>query len=223
MHFARAAIEGNSFLGIFAKTNDSVTLLPKNSSEKLKKICSDVLKTQVITVSISNSSLIGIFSAMNSNGMVLPSLVYDYELHELQEAGLNAAVVNDRNSAFGNNILVNDSACLVNPAMNSKSIKTIADCLGVEVVKGTIAGYKTVGVMAVVTKRGLLLKSSVADEELSSLESLFKVKAAVGTANMGVPFVGLCMLANSNGFIAGELTSGFELNRIDEALGFMER
>jgi translation initiation factor 6 len=223
MHFARTAIEGNSFIGIFAKTNDSVTLLPKNSPEKFKKICSEVLKTQVVTTSVANSNLIGIFSAMNSNGIVLPALVYEYELKELKHAGLNAAVVDDKSSAFGNNILANDSACVVNPAMSHRSITSIADCLGVEVVKGTVGGYKTIGASALVTNKGLLAKTSVTEEELASLEKLFKVKAAVGTANMGVPFVGLCMLANANGFIAGELTSGFELNRIDEALGFMGR
>ncbi len=223
MHFAKAAIEGNSFLGIFAKTNDSITLLPKNSSEKLKKACSEVLKTQVVTATISNSNLIGIFSAMNSNGMVLPAAVYDYELDELREAGLNVSVIDDRNSAFGNNILTNDSACLINPSMSNRSMKSIADCLGVEVVKGRVGGHKTVGASAVVTNNGLLAKTSVTDEELASLEGLFKVRGAVGTANMGVPFIGLCMLANRNGFVAGELTSGFELNRIDEALGFMGR
>ncbi|NYZ76496.1 translation initiation factor IF-6 [Candidatus Micrarchaeota archaeon] len=221
MHFAKAAMEGNPFLGIFAKTNDSITLLPKNSSEKFKKICSEVLNTRVVTASVSNSNLIGLFSAMNSNGIVLPALVYESELKELKEAGLNAAVVGDKSSAFGNNILANDSACLVNPAMGRKSLKSIADCLGVEVVKGTVGGYKTVGVSAVVTNRGMLAKTSVTDEELVSLESIFKVKGAVGTANMGMPFVGLCMLANKHGFVAGELTSGYELNRIDEAFGFI--
>ena len=223
MHFAKAAIEGNSFLGIFAKTNDSLTLLPKNSSEKLKKTCSEVLKTQVVTASVSNSNLIGIFSAMNSNGIVLPASLYDYELDEFKHAGLNAAVFADKSSAFGNNILTNDSACIVNPAMTNKSIKCIADCLGVEVVKGTVGGYKTVGASAVVTNQGLLAKTSVTDEELASLEGIFKVKGAVGTANMGVSFVGLCMLANKHGFVAGELTSGYELNRIDEAFGFIGR
>jgi translation initiation factor 6 len=80
-----------------------------------------------------------------------------------------------------------------------------------------------VGALAVVTNNGMLAKTSVTDEELASLEGIFKVKGAVGTANMGVPFVGLCMLANKHGFVAGELTSGYELNRIDEAFGFIGR
>jgi translation initiation factor 6 len=223
MHSARTVIEGNSFLGIFAKTNDCVTLLPKNSHERFKKICSDVLKTEVVATSIANSDLMGILSAMNSSGVVLPYTAYKTELRELGEAGLNAAVVGDKRTALGNNLLVNDNACVANPALSSKSIKEIEDCLGVEVVRGTIAGHKTVGVMAVVTNKGIFTKTNVSDEELSSLESIFKVKGAVGTANMGVPFVGLCMIANSNGFVVGETTSGFELSRIDEAFGFVGR
>jgi translation initiation factor 6 len=223
MHFARAAIEGNPFIGIFAKTNDCLTLLPKNAPEKFKRTCSDVLKTKVVATSIANSNLVGMLSAMNSNGIVLPPTAYASELEELREAGLNATIVEEKHTAFGNNILVNDYACMVNRSLSSRSVREIADCLGVESVKGAIGGYNTVGVMAVVTNKGILTKTNVTDEELFSLEKLFKVKGAVGTANMGVPFVGLCVIANSNGSIAGEITSGFELQRMDEALGFMGR
>jgi translation initiation factor 6 len=223
MHFARATIEGNSFLGIFSKTNDRITLIPKNAPEKFGRICSEVLKTQGIAASIANSNLLGMMSAMNSKGIVLPSTAYKSELKCLEEAALNTAVINDKRTALGMNILVNDFACMANPAMRPESIRDIADCLGVEVVKGTIGGNKTVGGMAVVTNKGLLTRTSVTDEELSFLENLFKVKGATGTANMGIPFVGLCIIANSNGFIAGETTSGFELNRIDEAFGFIGR
>jgi len=223
MHVARAAFEGNPFVGIFAKTNDCLTLVPKAATERFKSSCSEVLRTRVITASIANSDLLGMFSAMNSNGIVLPSLAYESEVRILREAGLNVMVVNERRTALGNNVLVNDSACMVNPEIGNESARCIGDCLGVEVVKGTIGGYKTVGFAAVVTNKGVLTRTNVTDEEFSSIEKLFKVKGSVGTANMGVPFVGLCMFANGNGVVVGETTSGFELNRIDEALGFIGR
>jgi len=223
MHVARTAFEGNPFVGIFAKTNDRLTLLPKAATEKFKGVCSEVLKTQVITASIANSDLLGMFSAMNSNGIVLPSMAYESEVGSLREAGLNVAVIDERRTALGNNILVNDYACMINPELSAESAKSISDCLGVEVVKGTIGGYNTVGFAAVVTNKGILTRTNVTDEEFSSLEEFFKVKGAVGTANMGVSFVGLCMLANSNGAVVGETTSGFELSRIDEAFGFIGR
>jgi translation initiation factor 6 len=223
MHVARATFEGNPFVGIFAKTSDCLTLLPKAATERFKRACSEALKTKIITASIANSDLLGMFSAMNSNGIVTSSMAYESEVGSLREAGLNLAVISERRTALGNNILVNDYACMINPALSEESAKCIGDCLGVEVVRGTIGGYKTVGFAAVATNRGILARTNITDEELSFLEELFKVKGAVGTANMGVSFVGLCMLANSNGVVVGEMTSGFELNRIDEALGFIGR
>lgn len=220
MHFAKAAMEGNSFLGIFAKTNDKVTVLPSNAPEKLKRVYSEVLKTRLITTSISNSSLIGVFCAMNSNGMVLPSTAYESEVKLLKKESINAVIVEDKRTALGNNLLVNDHGCLANPSLSKESLKRIEDCLGVEVVAGTIGGSRIVGSAAVVTNRGIFTRTNVSEEEFSFLENFFKVKGSFGTANMGVPFVGLCIVANSNGFVAGEMTSGFEIQRIDEALGF---
>lgn len=214
-------MEGNSFLGIFARTSDKLTVLPKNAPEKLRRVCSGVLKTPVITASISNSSLIGVFCAMNSNGMVLPSTAYELEVRWLRENSVNAVVVEDKRSALGNNLLVNDRACLANPSLSRSSLKTVEECLGVEVVTGTVGGSKLVGSVAVVTNKGILTRTNVSEEEFSFLEELFKVKGAFGTANMGVPFVGLCVLANSNGFVVGERTSGFEVQRMDEAFGFI--
>ena len=223
MHLAKATMEGSSFLGIFAKTNDHVTFLPRNAHEKLKRVCSEVLKTRIVTATIANSNLLGIMSAMNSSGIVLPRTVYDSEVKFLEGEGFKTGVITDRRTALGNNVLANDSACLVNPAMSPRGVQEIKDCLDVEVIRGTIGGGKTVGGMAVVTNCGILTRTNVSDEELSFLEDVFKVKGTGGTANMGVPFVGLCMIANSNGFVAGEMTSGFELGRIDEALGLIGR
>jgi len=214
-------MEGNSFLGVFARASDRLTVLPRNAPEKLKRACAEVLKTPVITASISNSSLIGVFCAMNSNGAVLPSTAYESEIKWLKENALNAAVVDDKRSALGNNLLVNDNACLANPSLSKTSLKAVEDCLGVEVVTGTVGGSRIVGSAAVVTNRGLLTRTNVSEEEFSFLEELFKVKGALGTANMGVSFVGLCVIANSHGFVVGEMTTGFEVQRMDEAFGFI--
>ena len=39
--------------------------------------------------------------------------------------------------------------------------------------------------------------------------------------NFGFPFVKSGLIANSNGYLAGSRTTGIELGRIDEALGFL--
>lgn len=223
MHADKAVIEGNQFIGLFARSSDRLTIVPRSASQKFVEKCRSVLKTEVMSVSVSASNLVGIFSAMNSNGIVLSSIAYRDEAREIKEwgLGLNVAVLHGKLTAVGNIVLANDKAAVVNPSLGKADAKSIEDCLGVEVVKRRIAGYPTPGCAGVVTNKGLLLHGETSDEELHELEEIFGVKGGVGTANMGVPFIGLCMIANSHGYIVGEGTSGFEMAQIDEALGFI--
>ncbi|OYV09323.1 MAG: translation initiation factor 6 [Methanosaeta sp. NSP1] len=50
---------------------------------------------------------------------------------------------------------------------------------------------------------------------------VFGLPIDVGTVNMGSPLVGSGLLANSKGYLAGFETSGPELGRIEDALGFL--
>jgi translation initiation factor 6 len=58
-------------------------------------------------------------------------------------------------------------------------------------------------------------------DELKQIEKILKVEGDIGTANFGSPFVGAFILANSHGYLVSEQTTGPELGRIDETLGFI--
>ena len=131
-------------------------------------------------------------------------------------------MIQDKLNAAGNDILVNDKGCLVHPDIKDKFLKEIEDVLGVPVVKGTIAGLKTVGMSAVVTGKGLLCHPKASDEELRVLEKVFGVPVMIGTVNHGSPVIGSGLVANSKGAIIGNLTTGIEMGRIEEALGFLD-
>ncbi len=94
--------------------------------------------------------------------------------------------------------------------------------MGVKVDKGTIGGLKTVGMAGLATNKGLLLHPRVSEDEIAVIEELFGLPVDVGTVNLGSPLVGSAVLANSHGYFAGEDTSGPELGRIVDALGFLE-
>jgi translation initiation factor 6 len=74
---------------------------------------------------------------------------------------------------------------------------------------------------SVVTNRGVLTHPRLAETELAELEDLFGLPVDVGTVNFGSPLVGSGILANSQGYVAGDDTTGPELGRIEDALGFM--
>jgi translation initiation factor 6 len=221
LHAARIVVEGNPFVGLFARCSDRIALLPLNASDRFVESMELTLKVKAVRASVADSKLVGLFCALNSRGAVLPCTSSREEAAALKKLGLDVAVVGGRLTAVGNNVLANDKAAVVNPGTPAADARAIGDCLGVEVVKRAVAGFPTVGSAGVVTNRGLLLHGSASDEELAELEGVFGVRGGTGTANMGIPYVGLSVCANSQGYLAGEKTSGFEMAGIDEALGFV--
>jgi len=214
-------MEGNPFIGLFGKTNDEITLLPRSASLRVRSACEEAIGTRIVYASIAESNLIGLFCALNSNGIILPSIATKSEINEIKKFGLRCYVMKDKRTAVGNNIATNDKGALINPNINKNDARAIAECLGVEVHALRIAGYETVGSACVATNNGFLLHNEASEEEIERVESALGVRGGTGTANMGVPFVGLCLLANKRGYVVGESTSGFEFQRIDESLGFL--
>ncbi|MFH1447557.1 MAG: translation initiation factor IF-6 [Candidatus Micrarchaeota archaeon] len=219
MHCGSSTYHGNTFLGAFGCSTDRVTFIG-NAPQKLMDSCREILKTDIVHITINSSDLVGIFMSANSNGAIFPEFVSEEEVKLAKEAGLNTHILRGRMSAIGNNIIANDRVALVNPDIEKGELGKISDCLGVEAFQRSIAGYKTVGSTCVLTNKGFIIHNNAA-EELKEIEEMIGLEGGIGTANMGVPFVGICMFANSNGYIAGKETGGFELHRIDEALGFI--
>jgi len=228
MHIERLDFENSPYLGVYGSVTDKLALVREGLGEKKLSILREVLKVPLIETSIMKSRIVGIFAAGNSNAIVVPWYVWDAELEkingQLREYGIDTEVVPFQSTltAFGNLILTNDRAALVSAKFTREEAKKLEDILGVEVERGMIGDFHAVGSVGVVTNKGGLVHPEATDEELEWLRNLFKVDVYVGTANMGVPFVGSCMLANSHGVVVGHLTTGPEIVKIEEALGFLD-
>ncbi|AEC52071.1 translation initiation factor IF-6 [Pyrococcus sp. NA2] len=227
MHIERLDFENSPYLGVFGIATDKVVLIREGLQEKKLDVIREVLKVPVIEASIMKSRIIGTLAAGNSRAILVPWYVWDTEIERIkkafQEYGIETEIVPFRTkyTALGNLILTNDKGALVSAKFSRQEAKEIGDILGVEVERGLIAGLNAVGSAGVVTNKGGLVHPETTDEELEWLSELFKVDVYVGTANMGVPYVGTCMLANSNGVVVGHLTTGPEIVKIEEALGFV--
>lgn len=216
----RLKIAGNSLLGVFARCTEKVVLVPQEVGEADRHTLEAGLKVQAVQMQIGGASVLGSLIAANSNGFVVTHHAGDKDLEFLREHG-RARRLPARINAAGNVMLVNDSAALVHPGLSSKACETIEKTLGVTVEKGTIGGLKTVGMAGSVTNKGLLVHPRITAEEIAVLERIFTLPIDVGTVNLGSPLVGSGLLANSKGYLAGFETSGPELGRIEDALGFL--
>lgn len=220
-HIGRLKFYGDPNLGLFTIPTDTFCMVGNTLMNKDKKEISEILGVGIMETTIAGSELVGLFSAANKNGIVLPKNCKEREVKLFKKNGLNVFVAEIKQTALGNLILVNDNGCVI-PKILRKISKDLEDCFGVPVETGTVAGLSIVGSCAFTTNRGVLAHINCKEEEMELLESALGVKGDIGTLSFGSPFVGASLVANSNGFLIPEETTGPELQRTDEALGFIE-
>jgi len=211
----------NPNIGVFCRANDDVVFVRKGLLKKVKKSIIETLDVKLVELSFADASIIGSLIAFNSKGAVVTDFVDKEAINIVSKEGLDVCVIGDKYNAAGNDILVNDNGALVHPDLMDKSVEDIEEVLKVPVYRGTIGSLKTVGMAAVVTNKGLLCHPKVSEDEKMLLEKVFNVNVMIGTVNHGSPVIGSGLVANTKGAIIGNLTTGIEMGRIEEALGFL--
>lgn len=212
----------NPNLGVFCRCNNDLVFIRKGLSKKILKKVKDTLQVETVILSVSDSEIVGSLMSLNSSGAVLTDFADKKCVDIVKQKGLDVCVIDDKYNAAGNDILVNDSGCLVHPGISDESIYLISKAFDVPVYRGTIGGLKNVGMAAVVTNKGCLCHPKVTDDEKSMIKKVFDVDVMIGTVNHGSPVIGSGLVSNSKGAIIGNLTTGVEMGRIEEALGFLD-
>ncbi|MHC1680602.1 MAG: translation initiation factor IF-6 [Methanomassiliicoccales archaeon] len=211
-----SSYNGVEFIGVYAVANEAMALLPMDSDDRFQEDISIALDLKCHKGTIASTNLIGSLVAMNSYGVAVNSFATDTELDVFSK--LQVARLDDRLNACGNNILVNDNGCLVNPEMNDKSVHILEEVFNVEVVRGTVAGQNTVGSVCKVTNKGLICHPASSAADIKMLKSIFKVEPKITTLNYGSPYVGASIVANSKGGVVGSRSTPIEQGRVEEAL-----
>jgi len=212
----------NPNVGVFCRTNDEVVFTRKGLIKKVKNKITETLNVKLIELNIADATIVGSLMAFNSHGAVVCDFIDKEAIDIIKNEGFKVCIIDDKLNAVGNDVLVNDNGCLVHPDMKEASIKKISQTLDVSVKKGTIANLNTVGMCAVATNKGCLCHPKVTDGEIHNLEKVFDVPVMIGTVNHGSPVIGSGLVANTKGAIIGNLTTGREMGRIEEALGFLD-
>lgn len=221
--FKRLDPFGNPNVGVYARATSSHLFLPPGLTEQNVSDFREALGLEVVTTTVGGSTLVGSLVVGNRNGVVVADFVRESELEVLRTSGVEVLRLKSaRLNAAGNNILVNDRGAVCHPDLPKGAVRDMQDALGVEVVRGEIAGIATIGTAAVANNRGVLCHPLATDEELSFIKGALHAPARIGTVNHGHGLVGAGISANDVGVVAGSRTTGIELGRIEDALGFLE-
>ena len=218
----RIDIVGNPNIGVFIQVTDDVAFVPYNLIDEKVKLVEEILEVPAVKSSISGSSLIGSLSVANSNGIVVSPHVLEREVKQFEDAGLKVATIPGQYTAVGNIVAANDNGAIASPFLSPEAVEVIEETLDVDVKTSHIVGSDIIGSLIKVTNKGFLMSTNALQSEVNFAREVFGVEGDIGTVGRGIPLVGACILANSTGAIVDKDSTGPEMARVEEALGFLD-
>ena len=204
--------KGSENLGFHAVVTNEYILVPQDFNRR------DLFEgLEVIETKVAKTDLVGLFSAGNSNCIIVPREVSDLEKTRFEDSEVDFKVLESRSNALGNLILCNDKGALISPKLEDFS-EEISEALNVDVTVGKISGLNP-GVSAVANSKGAVIHRDASEEDAEMvMEALDLEEIDIGTVNMGSPFVGSGAAGNDEELLAGENTTGPEIGRFDRTL-----
>lgn len=203
---------GDVNIGFYGLATDKFVI------SSFEKDISSIFKVPNFKFSVSESELVGLFLAANSNGIIIPKIVKEKEIKEIRKIGIDVLILKEKFTAIGNLICCNDKGAIVSELISKKSLKEIEECLGIEVYQTKIANIKVVGSVCFATNKGAIIHRDASEEDLKIVKEILKVDVEKASVNLGSPFVKSGIIANSYGALVGSKTSGYELDIIARSL-----
>lgn len=172
----------------------------------------------IVHCSISGTRIVGRLTAGNKNGLLVPISTTDQELQHIRDSlpdSIKIRRVEERLSALGNVICSNDHVALVHPDLERDTEEIIADTLGVEVFRQTVAEQMLVGSYMSLSNQGGIVHPKTSIQDQDELSSLLEVPLVAGSVNRGSPVVGAGMVVNDWMAVTGMDTTATELSVVE--------
>jgi translation initiation factor 6 len=218
----RMALAGNPNLGVYVRATEDHAFVPFNATKQELAQIREALEVEPIPLSIGGTRLVGSLMVANRHGIVVADLINPRERAILEATGLEILELADTLNAAGNTLLINDNGGVVAPDYPDEVVEAMSATLDIDLVRGTVAELVTVGMAAVANNRGVLVHPKSTTAERDVLRRALGVDVLPGTVNHGTGLIGAALAANSKGAAIGAATTGIEMGRIDEALGYLE-
>jgi translation initiation factor 6 len=207
-------------VGVFAKLTNSYALVCLGGSQNFYSVFEGELAEHVPVVhtSIAGCRFVGRVTVGNKNGLLVPHNTTDQELQHLRNALPDTVAVQrveERLSALGNCVATNDHVALAHTDLDRETEDIIADTLGVEVFRQTVAGNALVGSYAAFTNQGGMVPPRTTLEDQAELASLLQVPLGAGTVNRGSDVLGAGLVVNDWAAFDGQDTTSTELSVIE--------
>ncbi len=224
MTILKYQIFGKNSVGVYLTVNNAYGLYPSILLKPFVEKIKSVFKEPFYPFSINNSNLIGVYTASNKNGIIVPHIIREDELHQLKKYSekLNndyqIGVLRSKDNAFGNLILCNDKGAIISSFLKDYK-EQIEDTLKVETVVYEFVNNNLPGSISLTNNKGCLVHPLATDEEIEIISEILKVEEIdVSTVNRGIPYLSSGAIVNDQSGIFGNACTGPEMMRLSNVL-----
>jgi len=217
----KAQVFGSNLIGVYLVANNSFVLYPTTLLKNILKRFKTAFDKPFFPLTINISNLLGVLSASNKYGIILPHIINDDEFDMLKghlRDSIQIGILDSIDNAFGNLILCNDKGAIISTFLKDYR-KQIEDVLNVETVVYEFANSYLPGSISIANSYGCLVHPLAEDEEIDYISSVLKVEETdVSTINRGMPYLGSGAVVNDNSGIFGFQSTGPEMMRLSNVL-----
>ncbi len=215
-------INGNPNVGVFIFATDNYVIVGSEIEKSKKRIIEDVLGIKPLEVTISGTSLPGVFLVGHNKKLLVPSIAYDTEIDkikkELEKKGIEIGIFDTTLTALSNNILLGEEIAIISPEYSKKEAEFIAKFFEVKVKKMPLGKTHVPGSLIIINGKKAGVSNLLSEEEERFIGEELNVETNRISVNMGNPFIKSGIVINKNGLIIGNNTGGAEAAIIEQAL-----
>jgi len=216
-------IYGSSNVGLYGYTNDHFCLIGKGLTEEIIKTFTKALDVPVYEITIGGSQQIGVYIKGNNKKTLVSSLILPKEEEILKELNIDYAIIDTKNTALGNNLIVGENHFFYTPEMESSAIKQIEKALGFSGTELFLEDWDVIGSVIAINSLGGLVQKDVPEEVVEEMRHKLNLPLEKGTINFGSSIIGGGVVVNKNGMVIGRVSAGIEVTNADMAFGFLEK
>ncbi|PSH01159.1 MAG: hypothetical protein BRC27_02885, partial [Nanohaloarchaea archaeon SW_10_44_10] len=107
MEIEKYNYQGDTNVGFYATVSNSYVIIPRQFQEK------EYFPEKTVRTRIAGTNLVGLFTAGNSNCLLLPESVKEREVEKIKKSGINYHILDSIENALGNIILANDRGAII--------------------------------------------------------------------------------------------------------------
>ena len=221
MSILKSQIFGGSLIGVYLAANNEYVLYPPTLLTPFLKKFKTAFKVPFFSLTINNSKLLGIYTASNKYGIIIPNIIREDEFEKLKSDvndSIQICQLKSLDNAFGNLILCNDKGAIISSFLKDHK-KQIEDILNVETKVFEFAGSYLPGSISLTNNKGCLVHPLANDDEIEIITSILRVEETdVSTINRGIPYLSAGAIVNDESGIFGTDSTGPELMRLTTIL-----